>query len=238
MAKFKNKIVLNIPHSSVNGIFDKNIGQWPYNSYFLNECVNKWTDWFTDFLFLGLSREENVETIIFPYSRFVCDAERLKNDPLEGKGNGIIYTENDGYKRSSLTDSQKEEIMNLWESHQEKLSNAIENENTIIVDCHSFPSEIYDCDICIGHNDDWSYDKKIVDGVVKIFKKRGYKVEVNKPYSNAITPPKEFHYKSIMIEVNKRIYMYEKTLKLTNDSLKWTRWDGTLKKIHEFLSKV
>ena len=59
---------------------------------------------------------------------------------------------------------------------------------------------------------------------------------MNKPYSNSITPPKEFHYKSIMIEVNKRIYMNEKTLSLTNETLKWTRWVGTLKMIHEFLS--
>lgn len=236
MEKTKNKIVLNIPHSSLNGIFDKNIGQWPCNSYFMNECINKWTDWFTDFLFMQLSKEENVDTIVFPFSRFVCDVERLKNDPLEIEGNGIIYTQFNGYKRGFLSEAQKNIIMSLWEKHQENLSNAIENENTILIDCHSFPNELYDCDICIGHNDDWSYDKKIVDGVVEIFKKRGYKVEVNKPYSNSITPPKEFHYKSIMIEVNKRIYMNEKTLSLTNDSLKWTRWAGTLKMIHEFLS--
>ena len=72
MEKKRNKIVLNIPHSSVNGIFDVNIGRWPYNQYFVNECVKKWTDWFTDFLFLGLSRQENVKTIVFPYSRFLC----------------------------------------------------------------------------------------------------------------------------------------------------------------------
>jgi len=236
MKKIKNKIVVNIPHSSVNGIFDNKIGQWVYNSYFVNDCVKKWTDWFTDFLFLGLSREENVETIVFPYSRFVCDAERLKNDPLEKNGNGIIYTEFDGYKRGSLSDSEKDKIIRIWEKHQEKLSNAIENENTILVDCHSFPSELYDCDICIGHNEDWSYDKKIVDGVAKIFKERGYKVELNKPFTNSITPFKTFHYRSIMIEVNKRIYMNENTLTLNNDSLKWTRWCGTLKMIYDFLA--
>ena len=102
MKKTNSKIVLNIPHSSLNGIFDKNIGQWPCNSYFMNECINKWTDWFTDFLFMQLSKEENVDTIVFPFSRFVCDVERLKNDPLEIEGNGIIYTQFNGYKRGFL----------------------------------------------------------------------------------------------------------------------------------------
>ena len=37
------KIVLNIPHSSVNGIFDT-YGKWPRNHHFINDCVNKWTD--------------------------------------------------------------------------------------------------------------------------------------------------------------------------------------------------
>ena len=163
MKREKNKIVLNIPHCSTNGIFDKNIGCWPCNQFFVNDCVNKWTDWFVDFLFGGLSRRDNVETVVFPYSRFVCDAERLKNDPLDKNGNGIIYNRFDGYERRTLTDEQITRIMGIWSKHQEKLANAIMDENTILVDCHSFPSDVSDCNICIGHNEDWSYDKRIVD---------------------------------------------------------------------------
>ena len=125
--------------------------------------------------------------------------------------------------------------MGIWSKHQEKLANAIMDENTILVDCHSFPSDVSDCNICIGHNEDWSYDKRIVDGVVRIFKNSGYTVEINKPYSNSIAPPKDFHYKSIMIEVNKRIYMNERTLQLEKSPLKWMRWDGVLQNVHDFL---
>lgn len=46
-----NKIVLHIPHSSINGIFDKEIGKWPRNAFFVNTCVKEHTDWFTDMLF-------------------------------------------------------------------------------------------------------------------------------------------------------------------------------------------
>ena len=70
-----NKIVLHIPHASVNGIFGP-YGKWPCNPHFINDCVIKWTDWYTDFLFA--TSNEDVTSVVFPYSRFVCDAERLE----------------------------------------------------------------------------------------------------------------------------------------------------------------
>ena len=96
---------------------------------------------------------------------------------------------------------------------------------------------MYNCDICIGYNDDWSYNKEIVDGITEIFKERGYSVEFNKPFSNSIAPEMPFHYASVMIEVNKRVYMNETTLRLENSPLKWTRWAGTLERIYDFLMK-
>ena len=211
-------IVLNIPHSSINGVFDKNFGEWQCNPYFIDDCLKKWTDWYTDMLFNPLSRKENVETIVFPYSRFVCDVERLKNDPLENIGQGIIYTEFDGYKRI-LTEEQKKNIMKLWIEHQVNLQTAIKDENTVLIDCHSFPSYLANNDICIGYNEDWSYNKKLVDGIVKIFKKQGYSVEEN----------------SVMIEVNKRIYMNENLMVLEKNARQWMRWSGTLEKIYDFI---
>lgn len=44
-------IILNIPHSSINGIFDKEIGGWHENPFFINGPVREHTDWFTDMLF-------------------------------------------------------------------------------------------------------------------------------------------------------------------------------------------
>lgn len=230
-------IVLNIPHSSINGVFDKNFGGWQCNPYFMDDCLKKWTDWYTDMLFNPLSRKENVETIVFPYSRFVCDVERLKNDPLENIGQGIIYTEFDGYKRN-LTEEQKKNIMKLWEKHQTNLQSAIKDENTVLIDCHSFPSNLASNDICIGYNDDWSYNKEIIDGIIKIFEKEGYSVEKNIPYSNSITPEKDFPYNSVMIEVNKRIYMNENLMILEKNARQWMRWSGTLEKIYNFLQNV
>ena len=41
-------IVLNIPHSSINGIFDEEIGGWYENPFFINGPVRDHTDWYTD----------------------------------------------------------------------------------------------------------------------------------------------------------------------------------------------
>ncbi len=231
----KRNIVLNIPHASINGVFDPKYGGWPCNQYFVNNCLNKWTDWYTDFLFSTLSRQKDVSTVVFPYSRFVCDAERLENDPLEKIGQGIIYKEYGYHKRNDMNEKQIKETMRLWEQHQKSLKKHIKSPNTVLIDCHSFPSDLSDCDICIGHNDDWSYNGKIVNGIVKVFKGMGYTVEINKPFSNSITPQMPFPYTSLMIEVNKHVYMNESTLCLEYSALKWMRWSGTLRKIYEFL---
>ena len=231
----KRNIVLNIPHASINGVFDPQYGGWPCNQYFVNNYINKFTDWYTDFLFLTLSRQKDVSTVVFPYSRFVCDAERLENDPLEEIGQGIIYKKYGGFERNPMDKKQTKRTMRLWKKHQKILKKEIKSPNTVLIDCHSFPSDMGDCDICIGYNNDWSYNEKIVDGIAKIFKDRGYSVEYNKPYSNSISPKMSFPYTSVLIEVNKRVYMNEKTLKLEYDALKWTRWAGTLKRIYDFL---
>ena len=60
MVKF-NKIVLNIPHSSINGVFTNGSG-WRYNANLLNSVMRE-TDWHTDFIFND-EREEVVPLII------------------------------------------------------------------------------------------------------------------------------------------------------------------------------
>ena len=41
---------------------------------------------------------------------------------------------------------------------------------------------------------------------------------MNTPYSHAIAPPMNFRYDSIMIELNKRIYLNEDTLELLDSA--------------------
>lgn len=220
-------IVLNIPHSSVTGIFDA-YGKWPRNPHFINDCVNKWTDWYTDFLFA--TTNEKVTSVIFPLSRFVCDVERLDNDPLEAEGQGILYRNFGGYSRGILSRTESQHLLDMRSRHLERMKSLL-TPGSLLIDCHSFPAELYDCDICIGFNDDQSYDSGLVGLVKNKFEEMHYAVSLNAPYSNSITPPTGFAYKSIMIEVNKRIYL-EKSGMLNPNSCQWMRWYVCMNRIY------
>lgn len=110
--------------------------------------------------------------------------------------------------------------MRLYESYISRLACFIDK-NTLLIDCHSFPSELSDVDICIGFNDNNSKPKdEDIEYIKDLFSSHGYKVGINNPYSNSITPKSKFDYKSVMIEVNKRCYMDENTLALNADYYK------------------
>ena len=181
------RIVLNEPHASIEGLYD-------------------------DYLFHGY-RKENIRTVRFPYSRFIVDAERLWNDPLEAEGQGILYKQFDGYLRM-IPQEYEEHLLNLWHNHQERLRKNLCPE-ALLLDCHSFPSEMSDVDICIGYNEDWSKpNKETIELAVNLFEDCGYKVGINEPYSNSETPECPFIYQSMMLEVNKKTYMEDGSLRL------------------------
>lgn len=229
-----NKIVLHIPHSSMNGIFDKHIGKWHPNAFFVNDCVRELTDWYVDMLFH--IEMEGVEEVVFPFSRFVCDVERLPNDEMEKIGQGIIYTHYRGYKRGLLTEDDRRDIYQLYNAHQEHLRESL-SEGALLIDCHSFSNRTMEDtpDICLGYNNDESYSGLIVNEIANNFEKSGYSVKFNFPYTNSLYPKMPFAYKSVMIEVNKRIYMDNNTLLLNKNARQWMRWYGCLERIYRKL---
>ena len=94
----------------------------------------------------------------------------------------------------------------------------------LLIDCHSFSSfpnllnsNPPDIDICIGYNDDETCPSTVViESIARHFGSIGYKVGINTPFSNSKTfeVPTEYH--TVMIEVNKRLYMKEETLEKTD----------------------
>ena len=180
------RIVLNEPHASIEGLYDNQLSFWDIDERFINDIVLKWTDWHTDFLFHGY-RSEKVRTVRFPYSRFIVDAERLWDDPLEQHGQGIVYKQFDGYTRI-VPEENEAQLLGLWHWHQQRLRYNL-CEGALLLDCHSFPSEMSDVDICIGYNEDWSKPhKETIELAVNIFEDNDYKVGINEPYSNSETP--------------------------------------------------
>jgi N-formylglutamate amidohydrolase len=89
----------------------------------------------------------------------------------------------------------------------------------LIVDCHSFPSVAlpYELDqtsdrtdLCIG-TDPFHTPLAIRDAIVATGKEEGYSVAIDAPFSGALVPlssyRKERRIMSVMIEVNRRLYM-------------------------------
>ncbi|MBU3939272.1 N-formylglutamate amidohydrolase, partial [bacterium] len=212
-------MILHIPHSSTNT-----------QDYEINNACRellRMTDHFTDELFVN----ENASKIVFKLSRLICDVERFEDDEQEAMslvGMGVCYTKDtEGGKLRDVTLTQKKEIIeNYYKPHHKKLSDAVDAElqaksSALIVDCHSFPDEAYHFnsdfgqkrpDICIG-TDSFHTPKALMERVKVFFLSKGYDTRVDAPYSGTMVPLK--HYKkdvnvhSIMIELNRKLYMDE-----------------------------
>lgn len=220
----KNKIILNIPHSSLllpkefinkekNLTYD-GIKKFNYNI----------TDLFTDKLFSSKLHTH----IKAKYSRIACDVEKFVDDDKEVMskyGLGVIY-KNDLNQNSifkELDEKYKEMIIKKYyipyHAKLNKVVKHIKGRKVILVDCHSFSKDIIvdeakktDLpDVCIGYNS-YCFSQQLVDYTCKYFKNLGYSVGINYPYQGAIVPNCLFNsttnnFYSIMIEINKRLYL-------------------------------
>lgn len=210
------RILLNIPHSSNNFLSDEWIGDDVF------EGVKRWTDHFTYKLFSTSEKfDGRIDFVVGKVNRFTCDFERLLTDDTNALGGGIVYKEYGNSRRMIDNVREYDIIKNIYLPYIEEIKNKL-TPSTILIDCHSFPSDIApDIDICIGFNDDWSKpDDDVIDCVIDHFSSSGLKVGVNEPYSNTISPKTDFYYSSIMIEVNKHLYMDQVEIKEFPDMYK------------------
>jgi N-formylglutamate amidohydrolase len=225
--RYRN-IVLHIPHSSTafpNG---------KYSFEDLDEEERLLVDYYTDELFVPEQEAKNICQMAFPYRRLYCDVERLINDPLEKDGLGISYSRwvsrKDGHGEVLRSFSGKREAFALYSDFHSEVSKKIVglSGNILLIDCHSFSalpnllnSNPPDIDICVGYNDDGTCPNKAVIGnIVQYFKSLGYKIGINEPFSNSKTFSVPVAYHSVMIEVNKKLYMNEQTMEKTEGFVK------------------
>lgn len=236
------KLLLHIPHSSTT---------FPEES---NHCFEELDneerlliDYFTDELFVPEKETKHISSVVFPYCRLFCDVERLVNDPLEKDGLGISYSREVriGKVFSFRSFSSKEKAFTYYadyHAHVSKKLVSLDNE-ILLIDCHSFSalpnllnSNPPDIDICIGYNDDETCPNKVVIGnIVQYFKSLGYKTGINEPFSNSKTFPSPVAYHSVMIEVNKRLYMDEHTFEKTK---RFDKLKQDIKTLYDILLKT
>ena len=210
-------MILHIPHSSTkipDGVkFDKSI----------EEDIYRMTDWYTDKLFSYSSMAK----IVFPYSRLFCDVERFINDePMEQQGHGICYTRDSfGGHLRNVTDEERQDIIEkYYKPHHTKFTIACNHNlslfnEVVIVDCHSFSDEVLPHepikdairpDFCLGI-DEFHTPQELVDDIQEFLESAGFVVSINNPFSGTIVPllhyKKNNDLKSIMIEVNRKLYL-------------------------------
>lgn len=227
-------IILHIPHSSQH-IPEEIRDQFLLSDRELKEENRRIVDHFTDELF----NNKNLFKIVSPVSRLVCDVERFKDDekePMSKIGMGMIYTMAlDGTKlRREMTDFEKDSIVEKYYDYPQSLMNRkveeylINKNKTLIIDCHSFPSEPFPYeeviisprpDICIG-TDSFHTPEKLQIFVFEYFSKLGYSVSINHPFQGCYVPngyyQKNEKVESIMIELNRSLYMDEGTCTKNN----------------------
>jgi len=216
------KMIVHIPHSltHVPKTFEVSDG------VILEAEYQRMTDWFTHELF----DLDDAEKLVFPYSRLYCDVERFRADrdePMAKKGMGVCYTSTSyGTKLRDVVGKEKTFIKStIYDAHHKKLEKLVaeelsKDECALIVDCHSFPNEILaqhnqgDArpDICIG-TDSFHTPDALLANVCDYFEKEGFAVAINEPFSGTMVPlkyyKKNIRVQSIMIEVNRKLYLNE-----------------------------
>lgn len=228
-------IICNVPHSSIF------IPKEFLDDYVLGfDELQRETKYMADsYINIIFSELLNFSSFIkLNISRIVLDIERFKNEedePMSKVGMSAIYTKtSNGDLLREIKEENKEKLLEIYDDYHNNFTELVENslqknDFALIVDCHSFPSKvrIYDQDknehrpdICIGI-DDFHTPKVLQDLLENNFKNSGFSVEINSPFSGTIVPI--YYYKknnkviSVMIEINRKIYMNEENFEADED---------------------
>lgn len=222
-------LVLHIPHSSpvippgIRPAFSLSPAE-------LQRELLRMTDGLTEELF----DIPDATRIIFPVSRLVVDPERFLDDALEvmaGRGMGVVYTHTCGGGRlrpAPTPDERALLVERFYVPHHRAFTQAVDAvlarpQTCLIIDCHSFPSTAHPYenaadakrpDICLGSND-FHTPEWLVQAAIDGFESAGLCVAVNHPFSGTFVPDKHCRKDprvlSLMIEVNRGLYMDEQT---------------------------
>ena len=207
-----------------------------YDEKLINNVITQ-TDLHIDELF-NVSNSDNFKPLMFNYNRFYCDVERYWSDELEPMskiGQGVYYEKYLDGTDINRTDT-KYDIKSVYDTHHTLLNYVSANlikkyGSCLIVDCHSF-NDRYDVpDICIGLNNDKNdVDPVTLSKIIKHFNDNGYSTDINNPYTGSIYPSNYKHknLKTVMIEINKRVYLNDD---FSKDVIKFEKLNNVIKKL-------
>ncbi|NJK94730.1 MAG: N-formylglutamate amidohydrolase [Bacteroidales bacterium] len=218
------RLILHIPHSSLHIPF---MDGFVENEELIRQEMVKLTDWCTDLLFFSKD-----DIMLLPdYSRLFCDVERFADDCQEvmaQSGMGVLYEKTDkGELLRTITPELREKIMRFYyRKHHANFTEAVKNQleqhyQAVIIDCHSFSDVPFERDLNKDPNrpdinigtDPFHTPGNLLQLTREYFESAGYSVGINWPYAGTIVPEsfylKEKRVHSIMIEVNRKLYLNE-----------------------------
>ena len=217
----KNHYLIHLPHSGTK-IPTKYLDDYYLSEDELKNNIFQYADLFTDELFGKLF--DTFGGVENEYSRLFFDPERFGDDKFENMqkdfGLGWFYENAILSKKPLRSLKNKDKIRAYFDEHH-KLLNKLTQEKLdkygkcTVIDCHSFSNERYwfheDIklpDICIGFEDN-HVDHNLVESIKSKFSK--YTIGINEPYKGSLVPTnywgKNFRVKSVMIEINKKLYL-------------------------------
>lgn len=224
-------VVFHVPHDSIE------IPQWVVEHYVVSddelaEELIKMTDHFTLDLFVPIGLVS--QSVRASVSRLVVDVERFEDDSQEAMaqiGMGCVYKSKSDLKilRGDIAEGVRQRLIEeYYFPHHQRLEASVDkclqvHGRCLVVDCHSFPSkalpyegvdvDAYRPDICIG-SDEFHSPKQLIEANVIEFQCAGWSVRVNDPFAGALVPASKYkldnRVSSIMVEVNRALYMDEK----------------------------
>lgn len=230
----KKTLILHLPHSSVVVPPDVRAEMLLDDQELAREILLI-TDRYTDELFV----REGAVRVVSSWSRLVCDPERFRDDtdePMAVHGMGAIYAKTShGKVMRALSAERREEMMRrFYDPHHalltEETARVLDAEGRcLIVDCHSFPSLALPFeadtvsprpDICIGTSG-FHTPAALAELVERYVAGRGLSTRRDFPFAGTITPMRfygrEPRVRSVMIEVNRKLYMDESSGRKSKD---------------------
>ena len=200
------------------------------------------TDRYCDELFAYIAELGGV-AIKFSNSRLVLDPERFLDDEKEvmaSRGMGVVYLKTSRARdlRKPLSGQDRDNLIDRFYNPYHK---AIEQEvsflleqfgKCLIIDCHSFSSKplLHESnqeqdrpDICLG-TDTFHTPDKVTETMEASFRKVGLTSKRKIPFEGTYVPLKYLNNDarvwSIMVEINRKLYMNEATGEKNGDFLR------------------
>lgn len=238
----KNRIILHLPHASTELPTEFYKNELLIDKEKLSNFNLDMTDLYADELF----NADKYKHVKAKYSRIFCDVERFVKDSKEDMskvGMGVIYTKDLTGKNFIKFDKKyKNEVLEKYyypyhENLTKTIKEGLKDSVVVLLDCHSFSPQTvkrftevdYVPDICLGINDANKRNYKLITTILYYFNELGYDVMINYPYSGSMVPNKisekrNKNFYSIMLEINKDLYLNNNEKSKNFNKLKKDIW--------------